>query len=197
MIDVLEIPKWYCIASKQLTRFGNDELVAVRATNRPLVRWGLNVLAKRNIKLVCEVPFDEPKRGLGLDWPATAETMIGMQRLTSLQHCAETVLAEDIPGDLVECGVWRGGACILMRAVLAAYGDEQRNVWVADSFAGVPPPDREKYPADEKSETRSCIPCACGTRIYRKKQLRAVWLAKRSRSLPCWLVQRYTPRCAD
>ena len=41
------------------------------------------------------------------------------------------------------------GRCILMRAVLAAYGDKQRNVWVADSFAGVPPPDREKYPADE------------------------------------------------
>ena len=35
--------------------------------------------------------------------------MIGMQRLTSLQHCVETVLTENIPGDLVECGVWRGG----------------------------------------------------------------------------------------
>ena len=81
-------------------------------------------------------PFGQRKRDLGLDWPAEAETMIGMQRLTSLQHCVETVLADDIPGDLVECGVWRGGACILMRAVLAAYGDETRCVWLADSFAG-------------------------------------------------------------
>ena len=71
-----------------------------------------------------------------------------MQRLTSLQECVETVLAEDIPGDLVECGVWRGGACILMRAVLAAYGDQKRNVWVADSFAGVPKPDKD-YTADQ------------------------------------------------
>ena len=74
------------------------------------------------------------KRDLGQDWPPHAETMIGMQRLTSLQHCVETVLAEDIPGDLVECGVWRGGACILMRAGLAAYGDETRCVWLADSY---------------------------------------------------------------
>ena len=75
--------------------------------------------------------------------------MIGMQRLTSLQRCVETVLADDIPGDLVECGVWRGGACILMRAVLAAYGDETRCVWLADSFAGVPPPDAANYKADK------------------------------------------------
>jgi O-methyltransferase len=75
--------------------------------------------------------------------------MIGMQRLKSLQHCVETALAEDIPGDLIECGVWRGGACILMRAVLAVYGDEARNVWLADSFMGVPPPDKDNYIADE------------------------------------------------
>ena len=75
--------------------------------------------------------------------------MIGMQRLTSLQHCVETALAEDIPGDLIECGVWRGGACILMRAVLAAYGDETRRVWLADSFQGVPRSDPENYQADK------------------------------------------------
>jgi O-methyltransferase len=99
--------------------------------------------------LVRERPFDQRKRDMGLDWPADAETMIGMQRLTSLQHCVETVLADDIPGDLVECGVWRGGASILMRAVLAAYADETRCVWLADSFAGVPPPDAANYKADK------------------------------------------------
>ena len=99
--------------------------------------------------LVRHYPFDEQKRDRGLDWPTAAETMIGMQRLTSLQHCVETVLVEDIPGDLVECGVWRGGACILMRAVLAAYEDKARCVWLADSFAGVPTPDAKSYSADK------------------------------------------------
>jgi O-methyltransferase len=132
-----------------LTRYGEDELVPIRASKHPLIRRVINSLARRDIKLVRALPFDAQKRNLGLDWPAAAETMIGMQRLTSLQHCVETVLAEDVPGDLVECGVWRGGACILMRAVLAAYGDEKRCVWLADSFAGVPPPDTENYVADE------------------------------------------------
>jgi O-methyltransferase len=59
------------------------------------------------------------------------------------------VLKEDVPGDLLEAGVWRGGACILMRGILKAYGDTERCVVMADSFAGLPPPNPEKFPADE------------------------------------------------
>src|SRR6202050_4574328 len=132
-----------------LTRYGDDELIPVRAASHPVIRSLLKVLANRGFKLVRPLPFDEQKRNLGMDWPSEAETMIGMQRLTSLQRCVETVLTEDIPGDLIECGVWRGGACILMRAVLAAYGDQERCVWLADSFEGVPAPDPENYSADK------------------------------------------------
>ena len=106
---------------RDLTRYGIDELVPVgwNWLHRPLFQFG-------NLVLVRKRPFDQRKRDLGLDWPADALTMIGMKRLTSLQHCVETALADDIPGDLVECGVWRGGSAILMRAVLAAYGDNTR-----------------------------------------------------------------------
>jgi O-methyltransferase len=128
---------------RDLTRYGKDELVPVRWPRRR------TLVKARDLMLVRRRPFDQRKRDLGQDHPVDGETMMGMQRLTSLQRCVETVLADDIPGDLVECGVWRGGAPILMRAVLAAYGDETRCVWLADSFAGVPPPDPAKYKADE------------------------------------------------
>jgi O-methyltransferase len=128
---------------RDLTRYGIDELVPVRwPLRRPLLKTLSLMLVRKRL-------FDRRKRDLGLDWPADAETMIGMQRLTSLQRSVETVLADDIPGDLVECGVWRGGASILMRAVLEAYGDETRCVWLADSFAGVPRPDTANYKADK------------------------------------------------
>jgi O-methyltransferase len=133
---------------RNLTRYGVDEIVPVRASRHPLFSPALRALAKRNVIVARNRPFNEQRRELGLDWPEQAETMIGMRRLTHLQGCAESVLAENIPGDLVECGVWRGGACILMRAVLAAYEDEKRSVWLADSFAGVPAPDAENYGAD-------------------------------------------------
>jgi O-methyltransferase len=91
--------------------------------------------------------YEDELRDTGADWPAVAHTMIGMRRLDNLQHCVETALAERVPGDLIETGVWRGGATVLMRAVLAARGDTGRTVWVADSFEGLPPPDA-RYPAD-------------------------------------------------
>jgi O-methyltransferase len=137
---------------RDLTRYGMDQLVPVGwpLGMRASVGWlaGMPVVKARDFILVRKRPFDKRARDLGQDWPVDAETMIGMQRLTSLQECVETALTEDIPGDLVECGVWRGGASILMRAVLAAYGDEQRSVWLCDSFEGVPPPDK-KYEADK------------------------------------------------
>jgi len=69
-----------------------------------------------------------------------AHTMIGRKRLDNIQHCIEEVIKSEIPGDLIETGIWRGGATIFMRGVLAAYGITDRRVWAADSFQGVPPP---------------------------------------------------------
>ena len=128
---------------RDLTRYGVDELVPVGGSLRRRLH------KTPNLMLVRKRRFDQRKRDLGLDRPADALTMVGMQRLTSLQQCVETVLAEDVPGDLVECGVWRGGASILMRAVLAAHGDKTRCVWLADSFAGLPRPDTAHYKADK------------------------------------------------
>jgi hypothetical protein len=92
--------------------------------------------------------FDVGTRALGLDWPAEAETMIGLDRLDNLQYCVADALARGVPGDLVEAGVWRGGAAIFMRAILEAQGDRTRSVWVVDSFQGLPEPDPANFPAD-------------------------------------------------
>ncbi len=89
------------------------------------------------------------RRHLGRDWPTMALSMIGRVRLDNLQFCIEDVIARNIPGDLIETGVWRGGATILMRAVLAAHEVRDRMVWAADSFCGLPLPDPEKYPVDK------------------------------------------------
>lgn len=92
--------------------------------------------------------YDPKNREYGLDWPTIAHTMIGMKRLDNLQYCVESILNDNIPGDLIETGVWRGGATIFMRAILKAYNDTKRTVWVADSFEGLPPVNTTKYPAD-------------------------------------------------
>jgi hypothetical protein len=93
-------------------------------------------------------PFDRDMRELGKDWPALAHSMIGQRRMLQLQRAAEFVIDRNIPGDFIETGVWRGGACILLRAVLKVRGITDRRVWAADSFRGLPPPDAERYPVD-------------------------------------------------
>jgi hypothetical protein len=96
--------------------------------------------------------FDPVARADARDWPAQAHTMIGTRRLDNLQACVEDVLAGGVPGDLIETGVWRGGATIFMRALLEAYEDPDRKVWVADSFQGLPLPDPSRYPLDRGTE---------------------------------------------
>jgi hypothetical protein len=108
----------------------------------------VSALRARGVKLVWDRPFDPDARLNGQSWPAGAHTMLAIKVLDHLQFCVEDVLAKRVPGDLIETGVWRGGATILMRAVLKAHGVTDRFVWVADSFNGLPPPDPAKYPAD-------------------------------------------------
>ncbi len=92
--------------------------------------------------------FDLELRSEGADWPKYAHTMIGLKRLDNLQFCVEDALTNGVAGDMVETGVWRGGASILMRAVLKAHGVTDRRVWAADSFEGLPLPDAAQFPAD-------------------------------------------------
>ena len=98
---------------------------------------------------VVELGGDPVQRAEGRDWPPFAETMIGTRRLENLVRCVRQVIEDDVPGDLIETGAWRGGATILMRGILAAYGVTDRCVWVADSFEGLPTPDGRQYPADD------------------------------------------------
>src|SRR5438552_7286545 len=79
-------------------------------------------------------------REQGLDWPSTAPSMIGARRMENVRSECERVIKAGVPGDFMETGVWRGGACIMMRAVLRAYQIIDRRVLAADTFAGFPRP---------------------------------------------------------
>jgi O-methyltransferase len=139
------------LMKKCLTRLAFDERYEPL---RPIVTpWKARLvgelqkrLAARQMEIVSQAPSPRD-REIGADWPATAETMIGLARLDNVQQCVSDVLERGVPGDLIETGVWRGGTTIFMRAILAAYGETSKTVWVADSFKGLPKPSG-KYEAD-------------------------------------------------
>ncbi|MEP6651209.1 MAG: TylF/MycF/NovP-related O-methyltransferase [Lapillicoccus sp.] len=91
-------------------------------------------------EIVKKVPYNAVLRERGHDWPARAETMIGLKRMANVRMAVESVIADGVPGHLVETGVWRGGACIFMRGILKAHGVTDRTVWACDSFEGLPAP---------------------------------------------------------
>jgi macrocin-O-methyltransferase TylF-like protien len=95
-------------------------------------------------------------RTAGMDWPLHGLTMVGLARLDDLQSCIETVVADQIEGDLIEAGTWRGGAAILMRATLDSLGEVGRTVFVADSFQGFPQVDHNSGGYDLAVDLAGC-----------------------------------------
>ena len=112
---------------------------------RALLNW---IYAEAEPELMRTGSLDFTQQGEGRCWPKYAHTMVGLARLNNIQEAVETIVRAGVPGDLVETGVWRGGASIFMRAILRAYGITDRRVWLFDSFAGLPPSNPEKYPHD-------------------------------------------------
>lgn len=80
-----------------------------------------------------------------------AITMIGEVRLDLLEKAVRTILRQEVPGDFLEAGAWRGGACIYLRALLDVFGCRNRIVYVCDAFDdGFPEPD-PRFPIDNES----------------------------------------------
>ena len=108
-----------------------------RRTESPVMCWELSA-------------EDLALRTMGGDWPFGGLTMVGLSRLDDLEACIESVVRDGVEGDFIEAGAWRGGASILARATLDSLGADERTVWVADSFQGLPPPDPEAFPEDRE-----------------------------------------------
>ena len=145
----------------------------------------IKLAASRRLTLARPEPFDRALREQGGDWPTYAETMIGLRRLDNLQACIGDVLDRSVPGDLIEAGVWRGGATIFMRAMLNVRGDTSRRVWVADSFRGLPKPD-PRHPADAKTDMSMVSELAVSLDIVKHNFARYGLLADQVRFLEGW-----------
>jgi glycosyltransferase involved in cell wall biosynthesis/predicted O-methyltransferase YrrM len=67
-------------------------------------------------------------------------TVLSQERLFSLYSLAKQICLDDIPGDFVECGTYRGGSAALLAAVVKRYSVRPRRVYAFDTFAGMPEP---------------------------------------------------------
>lgn len=147
------------LLKKSLTDFYNIDRVEYAPLQNVHKNWKyqilLNVdklLRKKGLSICTQQAFTIEDRMEGKDWPQRAETMIGVKRLDNLELCLLDIISNNIDGDVIETGVWRGGATIYMRAILEIANVTDKTIWVADSFEGLPKPNPKEYPADKGDE---------------------------------------------
>lgn len=67
-------------------------------------------------------------------------TMTSVERVAALMEAARYITANGIPGDVVECGVWRGGSMMAIARTLLDAGDAARGLFLFDTFEGMSEP---------------------------------------------------------
>lgn len=70
-------------------------------------------------------------------------TMTYLERGYALYKAVEYVCRQEIPGDFVECGVWKGGSCMLIAYTLKKYNQSDRRLFLYDTFSGMTEPTAE------------------------------------------------------
>ena len=104
------------------------------------LRHRLGNARRRGARSGAALPTDFDRGFASLYESSAAFTMTSAERMFALYKAIEYVEAAQIPGDIVECGVWRGGSSRLAAATLMALGSSHRTLFLFDTFEGMPAP---------------------------------------------------------
>lgn len=161
--------------------------------------------AARRLGLLADRPAQMPRMP-DLDpefWPlyekCRSATMTSVERLYALYKAVEYVVRNDIPGNFVECGVWRGGSVMMMALALLRLGTTRR-IECFDTFEGMPPPGAEdaRYETGESAASiLARTPKREGDHIWAIAALDLVKQNVASTGYPPGLVSYHTGRVED
>lgn len=108
---------------------------------KPLLRnFGIDVVRYRDPKLGVKLPPDFDEESTRIFRAVEPFTMTGPERVYALLRAVEYVVRYNIPGDFVECGVWRGGSTMAMALALLKLGKQDRTLHLYDTYTGMNAP---------------------------------------------------------
>jgi O-methyltransferase len=133
---------WKRTFNQSLTKLTGYELRRPKpAAPRPAAAEPGKPVAPRPLKL----PADYDDEAREIIQAVRPYTMTSPERLNALILAVRHVTKHRIPGAIVECGVWRGGSMQAAARTLLSAGDTERELYLFDTFEGMPPPtDRDK-----------------------------------------------------
>ena len=123
-------------------------------------RFGYDVTVRRLPQFdvrrrALKVPRDMSPEFVDIYERTRAYTMTSVERMYALYQGVRHVVAHEVPGDLVECGVWKGGSAMLMALTLKGLGVTDRTIRLYDTFAGMTRPSEVDVRARDGSDTLS------------------------------------------
>ncbi len=118
-----------------------------------MIEKALKRVAKRLGYDVSRSRADVTPQDMGTEFAALYErykdySKTSIERMYALYEATRYVVRTGVPGDIVECGVWRGGSSMIAAGTLLALGSERRKIWMYDTYEGMSEPtehDRDKH----------------------------------------------------
>lgn len=111
--------------------------------NAPLGLLGLKLIRRSRLELVNFSDLEQDKKFWKLYEQVRAFSLVPAERSYALYQSVQYILKNNIPGDFVECGVWKGGSSMLMARCLQEAGVRDRKLWLYDTFEGMSRPGAE------------------------------------------------------
>jgi len=108
--------------------------------NYPLGLLGLKIIRKSRLELVNLSDIEQDKKFLELYKKVKDYTLVPVERCYSLYQAINYIIKNNIEGDLVECGVWKGGSSMLMAYTLLEAEISNRKIYLYDTFEGMTQP---------------------------------------------------------
>ncbi len=111
------------------------------------------ILSRYNYKLTKIFPIDYEKDFLAIEKTIHGKTMTSLERQYALYDAVKYITSNNIQGDIVECGVWRGGSTMIAALTLEKMNDTSRHIYLYDTFAGMSEPTVHDISVNGKSST--------------------------------------------
>lgn len=122
-----------------------------KTIHKVLLKYGYNII---------KIEHKDEYADMGADFRELYEkcrpyTMTTVERMHALYQSIEYLIRNNIKGDLVECGTWRGGSAMLMAYALKKFKAEDRKIYIYDTFEGMSQP--TALDVDQTGETASSL----------------------------------------
>lgn len=134
--------------------------------NYPLGLLGLKLIRKSRPELVDFSDIEKDKDFFRLYERVKPFTLVLAERSYALYQAVKYILRNDIKGDFVECGVWKGGSCMLIALLLKEAGITDRNIYLYDTFEGMTKPGEMDGEEEKKQWEKGRVSDTLNTMCY-------------------------------